>query len=431
MSLRRTSLSVAALAATAALIAGCGASSPAAEPVQTETPKGEITFWSFLSGMSDVAAAFNASQDDITVTFEEIPNGANGGYTKLSAAIESGSGPDVVGIEYDRLPGFVAAEQLAPVDGLVADDILGEYDEQVRNLVSFGDAAYALPYDAPPMVIWYRQDVLEAAGVEVPTTWDEFEEAARAVKAVNPDAYLTSFFTNEPQLAPMSWQAGAEWFSVEDDSWKVAVDDKKSQEVADYWQRLIDEDLVKKQLGFSDEWTADLNSGVVNAWVGGSWSASALKTRTEASVQAGKWIAAAPPSWGDEPRNALSGGTSFAIPENSENAAAAAVFLEWLVTSPEAIKARGAVGTVYPAYPGLTDVAAASAPVDYYANDIYEVFDEASANLGPWAWGPKYDTTATALKDSVTTSPTLSDALEATQQVTVDGLEKLGLDIKE
>lgn len=431
MSLRRTSLSVAALAATAALIAGCGASSPAAEPVQTETPKGEITFWSFLSGMSDVAAAFNASQDDITVTFEEIPNGANGGYTKLSAAIESGSGPDVVGIEYDRLPGFVAAEQLAPVDGLVADDILGEYDEQVRNLVSFGDAAYALPYDAPPMVIWYRQDVLEAAGVEVPTTWDEFEEAARAVKAVNPDAYLTSFFTNEPQLAPMSWQAGAEWFSVEDDSWKVAVDDKTSQEVADYWQRLIDEDLVKKQLGFSDEWTADLNSGVVNAWVGGSWSASALKTRTEASGQAGKWIAAAPPSWGDEPSNALSGGTSFAIPENSENAAAAAVFLEWLVTSPEAIKARGAVGTVYPAYPGLTDVAAASAPVDYYANDIYEVFDEASANLGPWAWGPKYDTTATALKDSVTTSPTLGDALKATQQVTVDGLEKLGLDIKE
>lgn len=431
MSLRRTSLSVVALAATSALVAGCAAGGPAAEPVQTDTPKGEVTFWSFLSGMSDVAAAFNASQDDITVNFEEIPNGANGGYTKLSAAIESGSGPDVVGIEYDRLPGFVAAEQLAPVDDLVSGDVLGEYDEQVRSLVSFGDAAYALPYDAPPMVIWYRQDVLEAAGVEVPTTWDEFEEAARAVKAVNPDAYLTSFFTNEPQLAPMSWQAGAEWFSVEDDSWKVAVDDEESQEVADYWQRLIDEGLVKKQLGFSDEWTADLNSGVVNAWVGGSWSASALKTRTEASGQEGKWIAAAPPSWDGEPSGALSGGTSFAIPENSDNAAAAAVFLEWLVTSPEAIEARGAVGTAYLAYPGLNDVAASVAPTDYYANDIYDVFDEASSNLGAWAWGPKYDLTATALKDSVTASPTLSDALTSTQKTTVSGLEKLGLDIKE
>ncbi|MFJ4015121.1 ABC transporter substrate-binding protein [Microbacterium sp. NPDC090014] len=431
MSLHRTSLSVVALAATSALVAGCAAGGPAADPVATETPTGEVTFWSFLSGMSDVAAAFNASQDDITVNFEEIPNGANGGYTKLSAAIESGSGPDVVGIEYDRLPGFVAAEQLAPVDGLVSGDVLGEYDEQVRNLVSFGDAAYALPYDAPPMVIWYRQDVLEAAGVDVPTTWDEFEDAARAVKAVNPDAYLTSFFTNEPQLAPMSWQAGAEWFSVEDDSWKVAIDDDESQEVADYWQRLIDEGLVKKQLGFSDEWTADLNSGVVNAWVGGSWSASALKTRTEASGQEGRWIAAAPPSWDGEPSGALSGGTSFAIPENSDNAAAAAVFLEWLVTSPDAIEARGAVGTAYLAYPGLNDVAASVAPTDYYGNDIYEVFDEASANLGEWAWGPKYDLTATALKDSVTASPTLSDALTSTQKSTVDGLEKLGLDITE
>ncbi|WP_394195019.1 ABC transporter substrate-binding protein [Microbacterium foliorum] len=431
MSLHRTSLSVVALAATSALVAGCADGGPAADPVATETPTGEVTFWSFLSGMSDVAAAFNASQDDITVNFEEIPNGANGGYTKLSAAIESGSGPDVVGIEYDRLPGFVAAEQLAPVDGLVSGDVLGDYDEQVRNLVSFGDAAYALPYDAPPMVIWYRQDVLEAAGVDVPTTWDEFEDAARAVKAVNPDAYLTSFFTNEPQLAPMSWQAGAEWFSVEDDSWKVAIDDDESQEVADYWQRLIDEGLVKKQLGFSDEWTADLNSGVVNAWVGGSWSASALKTRTEASGQEGKWIAAAPPSWDGEPSGALSGGTSFAIPENSDNAAAAAVFLEWLVTSPDAIEARGAVGTAYLAYPGLNDVAASVAPTDYYGNDIYEVFDEASANLGEWAWGPKYDLTATALKDSVTASPTLSDALTSTQKSTVDGLEKLGLDITE
>ena len=90
MSLHRTSLSVVALAATSALVAGCAAGGPAADPVATETPTGEVTFWSFLSGMSDVAAAFNASQDDITVNFEEIPNGANGGYTKLSASAWTG-----------------------------------------------------------------------------------------------------------------------------------------------------------------------------------------------------------------------------------------------------------------------------------------------------------------------------------------------------
>lgn len=432
MSLRRTTLATAALLSAGVLIAGCSSSAP--EPAAS-TPSGpvtgEVTFWSSLSGMADVAAAFNASQDDITVTFEEIPNGANGGYTKLSAAIESGTGPDVAGIEYDRLPGFVASDQLVAVDDLVAKDVLEAYDPQVRELVSFADSSYALPYDAPPLVVWYRQDVLDAAGVQIPTTWDEFEDAARAVKAANPDAYLTSFFTNEPQLAPLSWQAGAQWFSVEDDRWKVAIDGDESVEVADYWQRLIDEDLVKAQLGFSDEWTADLVNGVVNGWVGGSWSASGLKTRTEGAGQAGTWIAAVPPTWDGKPSGALSGGTSFAITENTENAAAAAVFLEWLTTTPEAVEARGAVGTAYLAYPGLNEVAASVAPVDYYANDIYAVFDDASENLGPWAWGPSYDITSTALKDAVATAPTLTDALEQTQAATVDGLTSLGLEISE
>ncbi|MCD2442960.1 sugar ABC transporter substrate-binding protein [Agromyces sp. SYSU K20354] len=435
MSLRRFPLAAAALLAAGTLLAGCasgsGSGSADADAPSAGPATGEITFWSSLSGMADVAAAFNASQDDITVDFEEIPNGANGGYTKLAAAIESGTGPDVVGIEYQRLPGFVAAEQLLPLDGLVDEEVLGAYDEQVRGQVSFGDAAYALPYDAPPLVMWYRQDVLDAAGVDVPTTWDEFEAAARAVKAENPNAYLTSFFTNEPQLAPLSWQAGAEWFSVEDDHWQVAIDDKASTKVADYWQKLIDEDLVKKQIGFSDEWTADLNSGVVNGWVGGSWSASGLMTRTEGSGQAGKWVAAVPPTWDGEPSAALSGGTSFAITENSENQAAAAVFAEWLTTTEEAVDARGAVGTAYLAYPGLNEIAAAVAPVDYFANDIYAVFDEASANLGAWAWGPNYEITNTAMKDAVTADPTLGEALVATQDATVDGLEQLGLDISE
>lgn len=430
MSPRRPLIVGTAVLSVAAMLAGCSASTAPAS-TSDSTPKGEVVFWSSLSGMSDVADAFNDSQDDITVTFEEIPNGANGGYTKLSAAISSGTGPDVVGIEYDRLPGFVASEQLTSLDDLIDTDVLGAYDAQVRELVSFGDASYALPYDAPPLVMWYRQDILEAAGVEVPTTWDEFEDAARAVKAHDPEVYLTSFFTNEPQLAPLSWQAGAEWFGIDDDRWLVSIDDEGSQQVADYWQRLIDEDLVKAQLGFSDEWSADLASGTIAGWVGGSWSASALMTRTEAADQKGKWIAAVPPTWEGKPSAALSGGTSFAIPEGTENAAAAAVFLDWLTTSTEAVAARGAVGTAYLAYPGLNETAASVAPVDYYANDIYAVFDEASESLGAWAWGPSYDVTSTALKESVATAPSLSDALTQTQSATVDGLSALGLEIAE
>lgn len=430
MHLRRTALFAAAAVVAATLIAGCssGSGAPAVTPPHGPA-KGNVTFWSSLSGMKDVAAAFNASQKDITVTFEEIPNGANGGYTKLSAAISSGTGPDVAGIEYQALPGFVAADQLKSIDGLVPGKVLTAYDPEVRGQVSFAGADYALPYDAPPMVMWYRKDLLADAGVQVPKTWADFEKAARALKAVHPDSYLASFFTNEPQLAPLAWQAGSEWFHAGKSSWKVGIDDAASKKVADYWQRLIDEGLVKRQLGFSDEWTADLSSGAVAGWIGGSWSASGLKTRTEGAGQAGKWIAAVPPTWDGKPSASLSGGTSFAITKNSKNADAAAAFLTWLTTSPEAVRARGAVGTAYLAYPGLNDVAKAVAPTAYYGNDIYAVFGQSSKGLRPWAWGPSYDITGAALKNAVTSSPTLGDAVATTQSDTVSGLSKLGVSI--
>lgn len=431
---RRLPIAAAALLATGALIAGCASSAPtpAAKPTAAEKPSGEVTFWSSLSGMADMVAAYNASQDDIVVNFEEIPNGANGGYTKLAAAIESGTGPDAVGIESYRLPGFVAAEQLIPLDEFVPADTIDAFADEVLDIVTFNEQTYALPHDAPPMIMWYRQDVLEAAGVEVPETWEEFEEAARAVKAWNADAYLASWFTNEPQLAPLAWQAGAEWYGIEEDHWKIGVGDKATQKVADFWQHLIDEDLVKVQLGFTEEWAADLQNGIVNGWLGGSWSAPGLKSRTEAAGQAGKWIAAVPPSWGEERTGALSGGTNFSITKNSDNSPAAAAFVEWLVTSPEAVEARGAVGSAYLAYPGLNDLAEEVAPTEYFANDIYEVYDEAAKHVLPgWAWGPNYDITQTAMKDSVTAEPTLPEAVEKMQVATVDGLEQIGLDVSE
>lgn len=201
--------------------------------------------------------------------------------------------------------------------------------------------------------------------------------------------------------------------------------------MTDWWQHLIDEDLVKKQPGFNDEWVADLQNDVVVGWFAGSWSASALKRRTEPANQQGKWIAALPPTKDGKPSGAMNGGTTFAIPTTSKNEPAAAVFLEWLTTTEESVTARGPVGTAYLAFPGLNEAAEAVAPTDYYANDIYEVFDEASESLRPWAWGPSYAITGGAMVDAVASAPTVGEAVEETQKATLTGLEQLGLDIAE
>lgn len=435
MKRRQLLLGAASLMASAALITACG-STPSATPAPTEDPSGSITFWSSLAGMDKVAAAFNASQDKIKVTFETIPNGGGGGYAKLSTAITAGNGPDVATIEYGQLPQFVSNGQIQPLDGLINKSAtIDKLTDATKSLVQFGDKTYALPYDVAPMVMWYRKDMLDKAGVEVPKTWDEFEEAGRKLKAIAPDAYLASFYPNEPAItAALAWQAGASWFGTEGDSWKVGVNDNATQKVATYWQKLIDQKIVKVQQAFSDEWSADLASGTVVGVIGANWSATGIQKRTEASGQKGQWIAAEAPNWGTQ-ANAFYGGSSFNITKSSKNPAAAAKFIEFLTTSPEAITARGNTGSAFLAFPGLTPVAQKAFDASYFGNDIYEVFDSAYSTITPgWKWGPSWDTTNTALKDAygkLTTGGTVDEAVKTAQTATVAGLKQNGLSVKE
>ncbi|MFF2840831.1 ABC transporter substrate-binding protein [Paenarthrobacter sp. NPDC057981] len=437
MKRRQLLLGAASLMVSAALVSGC-ASTPAANPAPTPTedPSGTITFWSSLAGMDKVAAAFNASQGKIKVNFETVPNGAGGGYAKLSTAITAGNGPDVATIEYPQLPQFVSNGQLQPLDGFIDKSAtVDKLSDGTKALVQFGDQTYALPYDAAPMIMWYRKDMLDKAGVGVPKTWEDFENAGKKLKAVAPDAHLASFNPNEASLtAALSWQAGAKWFGTEGDSWKVGVDDEATQKVATYWQKLIDQKIVKVQQSFSDEWSADLASGAVVGVLGANWSATGIQKRTEASGQKGQWIAAEVPNWGT-PADAFYGGSSFNITKSSKNPAAAAKFIEYLSTNPEAIQARGNTGSAFLAFPGLTPVAQKAFDASYFGNDIYQVFDTAYATITPgWQWGPNWDITNTALKDAygkLTTGGKVKDAVEAAQDATVAGLKQSGLSVKE
>ncbi|WP_080503739.1 ABC transporter substrate-binding protein [Renibacterium salmoninarum] len=179
--MRRRKLLIGAVVLTgsALLLAGCGSGS-AGNSASAADPSGAITFWSPLAGMDKVAAAFNASQSKITVKFETAPNGANGGYAKLSTAITAGNGPDIATIEYPQLPQFVSNDQIQPLDGLIDKaNTVDKFADEIRSMVQFGDKTYGLPYDAAPMVMYYRQDLLGKAGVGTPKTWQEFEEAGQ------------------------------------------------------------------------------------------------------------------------------------------------------------------------------------------------------------------------------------------------------------
>ena len=48
---------------------------------------------------------------------------------------------------------------------------------------------WAIPDLASARAMYYNKDILDAAGVEVPTTWDELKAACEALKAYDDSIY--------------------------------------------------------------------------------------------------------------------------------------------------------------------------------------------------------------------------------------------------
>ncbi|WP_183091574.1 ABC transporter substrate-binding protein [Streptomyces radicis] len=151
-----------------------------------------ITFWSWTSGSQEIADRFNATHDDVQVVFEQIPAGTGGGYSKIYNAVRAGKAPDVVNVEYPQVPAFVTHQVIQPITSYGVEDLSGGYPEWAWNQVALGDEVYAVPKDMAPQVFLYRADIFRELGLEPPTTWEDFREAAERVRADDPDSVLAT-----------------------------------------------------------------------------------------------------------------------------------------------------------------------------------------------------------------------------------------------
>jgi multiple sugar transport system substrate-binding protein len=432
--MKRSSVAAAGALVVVLALSACSGGSGAQSGAET-TADGPVTirFASHVAGIEGSVKAFNDSQDDIVVEFEQYPSPAQGGLAKLVNGITAGNAPDLATVEYPDLPSIVAQGGVVPVTDL-ASDVLGDVPENILSSVTFADDRWAVPYDAPPLVFYYRTDVFSELGLEAPTTWEEFQAAGDAIAAAKPGTAIASFYPNEPKLlAGLSWQAGAQWFGADDDAWKVDLTDAASEKVAGLWQSMIDAGTVRYQQAFSEQWANDLANGSVVGVVGASWGAAGLRSRTESS--AGKWAVAELPTWDGKPASALYGGSTFVVTEASENQEAAATFAAWLATSSEGLTARGDFGVAYPAVPSLRDYAKETVDTAHFGGqDIYAVFDAASSSVVEgWAWGPT-QATWEGLTDQlsrVTSGSTIPDALSATQDATIADMKTSGLAVAE
>ncbi|WP_405944025.1 ABC transporter substrate-binding protein [Streptomyces sp. NBC_00932] len=432
----RTTLSIAGAATALAVLTACGSSGDDSAKGTDGKPV-TITFWGWAKGSKETVDAFNASHKNIHVKYEEIPSGNAGGYAKISNAVKAGNAPDLVSIEYPQLPEYVSQGALQDISKYMTDDVKKKFLPQAVEQTTLGGKNWAVPFDASPQAFYYRKDLFSKYGIAVPKTWDDFRKAAEKVKKADKKARIGTFFPDDPTtFEAMAWQAGAQWFKADGDTWKVNTTDSATNKVAGYWQGLIKDDLIRSQASFSPEWTNSLKNGGTIGYLGAAWGAGVLKSTLP--EQKGKWAIAPMPTWDGQAASGMLGGSTWAVTKDSKHADAAVEFAKWMSTTQDGIKARISSGTssAYPAATELLPAAKKAFDASYYGGqDIYQLFGTAAASIKPgWTWGPATGTTNTAIKDQfgkiASGGATVSGSVKAGHDATVQELKKRGLKVE-
>lgn len=142
-----------------------------------------VRFWYHFDNadnpMSDLVSKFEKQNPGIKVEAENIP--WNSYYDNLYTSIIGGNAPDAAMVKMFAQPRLIEMGALEPIGSRI-DAWPGKADiqENLFNLTMGQDGkAYYLPLQYVVLYLYYRADMLDQLGLKVPTTCDEFRDAAK------------------------------------------------------------------------------------------------------------------------------------------------------------------------------------------------------------------------------------------------------------
>ncbi len=365
---------------------------PAATEAATAAPGAvEISFWSWVPSIQDQVDEWNALHPEIHVNYENGGSG-NAEYTKLNTALQANSDiPDVVQIEYQFLPGYIATDALLDLSQYGANDVKDQFVEWTWSQVSQGTGVYALPQDAGPMVMFCNDAVLAKNNVAVPTTWAEFQTATAALHAADANAYLSNFTSDQGWWFGMLWASGAHPFTVNGTNININFTSPEAMRVATLWGDLIKSGNLSPIDTYTNDWNTAIGNGTIACWQAGAWGTYISGYGPDF---AGKWKVYLMPQWTAGGKvNGNYGGSTIAVTKASAHPKEAALFNLWLNTDAKAtleLTNPDKAGLFPVTLPTLANPAWSDVPYDYWSGQaIHQVMAEAAKQVDPgFGWSP-------------------------------------------
>jgi multiple sugar transport system substrate-binding protein len=422
---------VGAVLAAVLLLAGC---SGAGSGSGSGSGKATLTMWAWDPNIEKVVAIWNGSHPNLQVKVSN-PAGGDQLVSKLITAHQAKNGPDIAKVEYQSLPAMVASGVVRDITPYTATAVK-DFDESTIRATRFDGKVYGIPQDIAPLMMFYRTDVFQKYGIAVPTTWDQYAQAAKTLHQKAPSVHLTNFDAQDPGwFTGLVQQAGADWWKPRGTSWHVDINGAASNKVATYWQGLVKGDLVAKNPSFSPQWNKQMNDGSLATWISGAWAPAQLGGI--APDTKGKWAVAPLPAWtAGDTGTGIWGGSAMTVTSDSQHPAEAAQFISWLNTDPAAVAAQIKQINIYPAATSGRSLGILKSPPTFFPNqtNYYDLVRQVAPGSHAFSmWGPNVTVTFSNYTDAfgkaLQFGTPFGAALDSMQNLTVADLKKKGFTV--
>jgi multiple sugar transport system substrate-binding protein len=237
----------------------------------------EITFWHYMSEdkegkfVNQAVEEFNNSQNEIYVTAQYLPRKEL--MKQYTIGVVSGELPDCGMVDNPDHNSYASMGVFEDITDLYNSWPDANFMEGSINSCYYEGKLYGLPWGNNCLGLFYNREMLDAAGVEVPTTWSELEAACEKLTTDSVKGLAISAIGNEEgtfQYMPWLLSSGG---SVND------LTSEGSKESMSFLYRLIEKGYISRECV---NWTqADAEkqfaSGQAAMMINGPWQFSGLE----------------------------------------------------------------------------------------------------------------------------------------------------------
>jgi multiple sugar transport system substrate-binding protein len=319
--IQRGILAGAAVIMMSAALAACGGSAAGSG----SSGSGPTTLKVWIMGSSgqnfSKLTAHFTKQTGISLAVQEIPWADVN--TKLTTAVASGNGPDVMQVGLSLLPNFESSGALMNLSpylkshpALGSSNFLAAVSADKLNPPG---KVLSIPWISDVRVLFYRTDIFQQAGIHgPPATWAQLhsDAAKLAARGQGDFGYYIPQW-DAPLPIEFTWQAGG---NVMGPTGKVSFDSSAFRHAVNFYASFYQDKLVPTAADFDQ--TAGFINGSAPMVISGPYLAQGL-----AGI-AGKWAAAPLPS--DRTNTSLFAGSTLGVWHSSKKVAAALRLFDFL-----------------------------------------------------------------------------------------------------